>query len=133
MHFVNICSECLFGWWCLMPLSTIFQLFVWLTDVYTFIFQIKSWKKISFTAKGPSWPWSHGSWIYNYQCNRCLSSHMLWVRLPLRVRCTTLFDKVCQWLVATVDLESKIGHLAMSVQTLKLIFSFFFCSQIKIY
>jgi len=24
--------------------------------------------------KGPSWPWSYGGWIYNYLCNRCLSS-----------------------------------------------------------
>jgi len=22
---------------------------------------------------GPSWPWSYGSWIYNYLCNHCLS------------------------------------------------------------
>jgi len=22
---------------------------------------------------GPSWSWSYGGWIYNYQCNRCLS------------------------------------------------------------
>ena len=22
---------------------------------------------------GPSWPWSHDSWIYNYLCNQCLS------------------------------------------------------------
>jgi len=22
---------------------------------------------------GPSWPWSYGSWIYNYLCNQCLS------------------------------------------------------------
>ena len=49
---------------------------------------------------GPSWPWSYGSWIYNYQCNRCLSPLMLWVRLLLRARCTTLCDKVCQWLAA---------------------------------
>jgi hypothetical protein len=69
-----------------------------LTDVYTVIFQIKSWKKISFTAKGPSWPWSHGSWIYNYQCNRCLSTLIVWVLILIRVRCTTLCDKVCQWL-----------------------------------
>jgi len=20
---------------------------------------------------GPSWSWSYGSWIYNYQCNQC--------------------------------------------------------------
>jgi len=34
-----------------------------------------------------------GSWIYNYLCNQCLS--------PLiSARCTTLCDKVCQWLVA---------------------------------
>jgi hypothetical protein len=43
-------------------------------------------------------PWSYGSWSYNYLCNRCLSPLMLWVRLLLRARCTTLCDKVCQWL-----------------------------------
>ena len=48
----------------------------------------------------PSWPWSYGSWIYNYLCNQCLSPLMLlWVRISIRVRCTTLCDKVCQWLV----------------------------------
>jgi hypothetical protein len=41
-----------------------------------------------------------GTWIYNYLCNQCLSPPMLWVRLPLRARCTTLCDKVCQWLAA---------------------------------
>jgi hypothetical protein len=40
------------------------------------------------------------AWIYNYICNRCLLSLMLWVRLTLRVRCTKLCDKVCQWLTA---------------------------------
>ena len=40
------------------------------------------------------------AWIYNYLCNRCLSSLMLWVRLTLRVRRTTFCDKVCQWLAA---------------------------------
>jgi hypothetical protein len=68
--------------------------------------------------RGPSWPWSYGSWTYNYLCNQCLSPLMLWVRIlirdylcnqclsPLmlwvriliRARCTTLCDKVCQWL-----------------------------------
>jgi len=43
------------------------------------------------------WPWSYGSWIYNYIFNRCLSPLMLWVRLLLRARCTTLCDKICQW------------------------------------
>jgi hypothetical protein len=39
-----------------------------------------------------------GSWIYNYICNQCLSSLMLWVRISIRARCTTLCDKVCQWI-----------------------------------
>jgi hypothetical protein len=34
--------------------------------------------------QGPSWPWSHGSWIYNYQCNQCLSLLTLRVRTLLR-------------------------------------------------
>jgi hypothetical protein len=48
---------------------------------------------------GPSWPWSYGSWVYNYLCNRCLSPLKLWVRIPLRwgVCDTTICDKVCQW------------------------------------
>jgi hypothetical protein len=49
---------------------------------------------------GPSWSWSFGIWIYNYPCNQCLSPLMLWVWVPLMMRCTTLCDKVCQWLAA---------------------------------
>jgi hypothetical protein len=47
-----------------------------------------------------SWPWSYGSWIYNYLCNQCLSPLMLWVGIPLMrgVLDTILCDKVCQWL-----------------------------------
>jgi hypothetical protein len=37
-----------------------------------------------------SLPWSYGSWIYNYLCNQCLSSLMMWVRIWIRARCTTL-------------------------------------------
>ena len=46
------------------------------------------------------WPWSYGSWIYNYLCNQCLSPLMLWLQIPLTVRCTqyTLCDKICQWM-----------------------------------
>ena len=47
--------------------------------------------------KGPSWPWSYDSWIYNYLWNQCLSS-LMWVRISISARCTTLCDKVCQWL-----------------------------------
>jgi hypothetical protein len=37
------------------------------------------------------------SCIYNYQCNQCLSPLRLWVRISIRARCTTFYDKVCQW------------------------------------
>ena len=49
-------------------------------------------------TKGSSWPWSYGSWFYNYLCNQCLSPLMFWVQISIRVRLTTLCDKVCQWL-----------------------------------
>ena len=45
-----------------------------------------------------SWQWWYGSWIYNYLCNQCLSPLLLWVWISIRARCTTLCDKVCQWL-----------------------------------
>ena len=38
--------------------------------------------------KGLLLSWSYGSWIYNYQCNQCLSSLKLWVWIPFMVRCT---------------------------------------------
>jgi hypothetical protein len=48
--------------------------------------------------QGPSLPWSYCCWIYNYYlCNHRLSPHMLWVRISIVARCTTLCDKVCQW------------------------------------
>jgi hypothetical protein len=50
--------------------------------------------------EGPSWLWSYGSWIYNYICNQYLSP-LMWVRISISAWCTTLCDKVCQWL-ATV-------------------------------
>ena len=52
---------------------------------------------ITFFTLGPSWPWSYGSWIYNYICNQCLSPLMR-VRISIKTRCTTLCDKVYQWL-----------------------------------
>ena len=47
---------------------------------------------------GPLWPWWYGSWIYNYLCNQYPSSLMLYVRISMRARYTTLCDKVCHWL-----------------------------------
>jgi hypothetical protein len=55
------------------------------------------WRGI--VIRGRSWSWAHGSWINNYLCNQCLSPLMLWVLISIRARCTTLCDKVCQWLV----------------------------------
>jgi len=65
-----------------------------------------------------SWPWSYGSWIFNYLCNQCLSPLMLWVRISITARCTTICDKVCQWLATgqwfspgpPVSSTNKTGH-----------------------
>jgi hypothetical protein len=48
-------------------------------------------------TQGSSWPWLHGSWIYNYLCNQCILPLMLWVKISIRARCTTICDKVCRW------------------------------------
>ena len=56
--------------------------------------------RIMYFYEGFSWPWSYGSWIYSDVYNLCLSPLMLWVRIPLRARRTTLCDKVSQWLAA---------------------------------
>jgi hypothetical protein len=37
----------------------------------------------------------------NYLCNQCLSPLMLWVRISIRARCTTLCYKVCQRLATS--------------------------------
>jgi len=42
----------------------------------------------------PSWPWSYGSWIYNYLYKHWCCEF----ESRIRARCTTLCDKVCQWL-----------------------------------
>ena len=54
--------------------------------------------KLYMCQQGPSWPWSYGCWILNYLCNQCLSPLLLWVWISIWARCTTLCDKVCQWL-----------------------------------
>jgi len=46
-------------------------------------------------------PWLYGSWIYSYLCNQCLSPLMLRVQISIRARCTTLCDKVSQWLATS--------------------------------
>jgi hypothetical protein len=55
------------------------------------------WCMKSIYSEGPSWPWLHGIWIYNYLCNH-YPSPLMWVRISIRSMCTALCDKVCQWL-----------------------------------
>jgi hypothetical protein len=64
--------------------------------MYVQAVQPLEFRKRTHTNKGQLW--SYGSLIYNYLNNQCLSSLMLWVRISVRVRCTTLCDNVCQWL-----------------------------------
>jgi hypothetical protein len=67
---------------------------------YLILNQLKTWWPLPpKITRRPSWPWSYGSWIYNYICNQCLSPLMLWVRILIRERCTTLCDKVSPHLV----------------------------------
>jgi hypothetical protein len=49
-----------------------------------------------------------GSWIYNYLCKQYLSPLMLWVRISISARCTTLCDKVCQWLATARWFSSQL-------------------------
>ena len=85
-----------------MYILTIVHVFYLLTtDVITSIQSVDHWChsfSVFIGSRGSSWPWSYGSWIYNYLCNQCLSPLMLWVWILIRVRCTALCDKVCQWL-----------------------------------
>ena len=92
--------------WIQRPLNNTVMIFKqWCTGVCKYHTRLwkyaDNFKALCTTLKlvwGPSWSWLHGSWIYNYLCNQCLSSLMLWVRISIRARCTTLCDKVCQWL-----------------------------------
>jgi hypothetical protein len=63
-----------------------------ITSAKLILFNIIPWKL------WPSWPWSYGSWIYNYLCNQRLSPLMLLVQISIRARCPTLCDNVCQCL-----------------------------------
>ena len=49
---------------------------------------------------GSSWPWSYGSWIFNYLYSQCLSSLMLWVWIPLMVRYTQY--NIMRWSLSVV-------------------------------
>ena len=65
----------------------------WREDGFTYIHRIwvysLSWfvRTVWFLQR-PSWPWPHGSSIYSYICNACLSPPKLWVWTPFMARCT---------------------------------------------
>jgi hypothetical protein len=65
---------------------------IWLKSHWPIMFSIRTSLLIVTISlceiRGQSWPWSYGSWIYNYLCNQCLSPLMLWVRISIRERCT---------------------------------------------
>jgi hypothetical protein len=66
--------------------------------LYYIVSHISTIMTFDWLVEGSSWPWSYGNWIYNYLCNHCLSPLMLRARISIKARCTTLCDKVCQWL-----------------------------------
>jgi hypothetical protein len=104
-RFSSSCCRCLWIVLFWFPLTVFSN--IYLTSI-SIPLQIKTQKllwiiievedKFTYSAKGPSWPRSYGSWIYNYLCNQCLSPLMLWVWISMQERCTTLCDKICQWL-----------------------------------
>jgi hypothetical protein len=59
-----------------------------------YISLLETWYIYLSLQQGHRGPGSYGSWIYNYLCNQCLLQLMLWVRLPLRARCTTLWSSL---------------------------------------
>jgi hypothetical protein len=76
--------------------------------------EIVIFKYIYFTTFwGKSWPWSYGSWIYNYLYNQCLSP-LMWVRIAIRARCTTLCDKVSVTCDRLVVFSGSYGFLHQS-------------------
>jgi hypothetical protein len=81
------------GLWCLTPLSIILQLYHGISALLveeTGVPGENHWPVVSYwkTLNCPLWPWSYGSWIYNYLCNQCLSPLMLWFWILLIARCT---------------------------------------------
>jgi hypothetical protein len=102
-----------------------------------------------FSYEGSSWSWSHGSWIYNYVCNQCMSSLKLWVRIQRMTRCdryNIMWSSlsVGRWfspgtLVSFTnkadrhDITEILLKVALNTITLTLIPLFVFCFRIRIH
>ena len=82
-------------WYCLIGILPL--LLKWLHACTFITIPQCNWWKLHSLQRTP-WAWSYGRWIYYYLCNQCLSPLTLWVRIAIKARCTTLCDKVCQWL-----------------------------------
>ena len=76
--------------WGMVDKVTLFNLLQWKLHNLFYLLQMKL---------RSSWPWWYGSWIHSYLSNQCLSP-LMWVGISIKARCTTLCDKVCQWLAA---------------------------------
>ena len=94
----------------------------WLQDIIGDIFVIslcfipviidwKDWTRDK--LEGPSWLWSYGSCnLYN----QCLSPLMLWVRISIRARYTTLCDKACQISYTNKTRRRDITEILLNVE-----------------
>ena len=71
-----------------------------ITSIATITFLVVFFTMVYCGETGPLWPWSYGSWIYNYLYATC--AYHYWCcefRISIMVRCTTL----CDSLSATCD------------------------------
>lgn len=58
---------------------------------------VSYWSCYAWLLLGSSLSWSHGSWIFNYMCNQCLSSLMMWARsafIARYSRCNTMWKTI---------------------------------------
>ena len=92
-----VCSSSIYGFWLpLWYLQTLLRLFHFHL-VETLMTSFRALKNRS-VLTGPSWSWSHGSWIYIYLCNQFLSTLKFEPRSWRCVLYTTVCDQVYQWL-----------------------------------
>ena len=79
-------------------------------SIQLYLIKVCQWLATDSLVLGLSWPWSYGSWIYNYLCNQCLSPLKLCVRNTFMARCT--------WF-SPVSSTNKTGHYDITEILLK--------------
>ena len=60
-----------------------------------------------FFVMGPSW--SHGSWIYNYLCNQCLSPQNLWVSNPAHGKMYSIQNYVIKFVCDLQQVDAPVS------------------------